>query len=66
MEHPIPKNVPALLPIVKYGDPVLVKKAKPVAAIDEAVLRLIPAMFNTMYAEPGIGLAAPRWAFRCG
>jgi peptide deformylase len=60
MDHAIPKNLPALLPIVKYGNPVLVKKAKPVGTIDEAVLRLIPVMFNTMYAEPGIGLAAPQ------
>jgi peptide deformylase len=60
MNSPIPKNIPAILPIVKYGHPVLVKKAKPVGKIDEAVLRLIPAMFNTMYAEPGIGLAAPQ------
>lgn len=60
MDYPIPKNIPTLLPIVKYGHPVLVKKAKPVGKVDEAVLRLIPAMFNTMYAEPGIGLAAPQ------
>ena len=60
MDHSVPKNVPALLPIVKYGHPVLVKKAKPVGKIDENILRLIPAMFNTMYAEPGIGLAAPQ------
>ncbi|MBK8576278.1 MAG: peptide deformylase [Elusimicrobia bacterium] len=60
MDHAIPKNLPALLPIVKYGHPVLVKKAKPVATVNEAVLRLIPVMFNTMYAEPGIGLAAPQ------
>jgi peptide deformylase len=60
MEHLIPKNLPAILPIVKYGHPVLVKKAKPVGKIDDSVLRLIPTLFNTMYAEPGIGLAAPQ------
>jgi peptide deformylase len=60
MEQLIPKNLPVLMPIVKYGHPVLVKKAKPVATVDDAVLRLIPVMFNTMYAEPGIGLAAPQ------
>jgi peptide deformylase len=60
MIEPIPKTLPALLPIRKYGDPVLVRKAKPIQRIDEGILRLIPVMFNTMYAEPGIGLAAPQ------
>lgn len=49
-----------LLDIRKFGDPVLQKPAKPVEKIDEKILRLIPAMFNTMYNEPGIGLAAPQ------
>jgi peptide deformylase len=45
--------------IRKYGDPVLQKKAKTVT--DLAVIKdLIAPMFATMYAEPGIGLAAPQ------
>lgn len=50
----------AFLTIRKYGDPVLQKRAKPIETIDDHVRRLIPAMFRTMYAEPGIGLAAPQ------
>jgi peptide deformylase len=43
-----------------YGDPVLRRKAAPVDG-DLAVLRpLVADMFETMYAEPGIGLAAPQ------
>jgi len=47
-----------LLPIVKAGDPVLRQKTQPVQTIDEALLQLISDMFVTMYAAPGIGLAA--------
>lgn len=55
-----PTVSPALLSIRKYGDPVLRRKAKPVEAFNDEFRRLIPAMFQTMYAEPGIGLAAPQ------
>lgn len=48
----------ALLPIVKYGDPVLRKKTAQVPQIDRAFLDTLGDMFNTMYAAPGIGLAA--------
>ncbi len=54
------KALPALLDIRKYGDPVLQRSAKPVKTIDEDLQRLIAVMFRTMYAEPGIGLAAPQ------
>ena len=47
-------------PIVKYGDPVLHSPAAPVPAIDDAVVRLVDDMVATMYAAPGIGLAAPQ------
>lgn len=57
---PASKPLPLLLPIRKYGDPVLVRPAKPVAAVDDEIRRLIPVMLRTMYAEPGIGLAAPQ------
>src|SRR5439155_3259100 len=48
----------ALLSIVKYGDTVLRKKTVLVQKIDEALLETIGDMFKTMYAAPGIGLAA--------
>lgn len=50
----------ALLPIRKYGDPVLRKKSIPVARIDEEVRALAGDMIETMYASEGIGLAAPQ------
>lgn len=49
-----------ILPIVKYPDPILKKKAKPVAHVDHAVQELIENMYETMYAAPGVGLAAPQ------
>ncbi|KAF2957676.1 peptide deformylase [Thermotoga sp. Ku-13t] len=42
------------------GDPVLRKKAKEVSQIDEYILSLIKDMFEAMYAEDGVGLAAPQ------
>ena len=50
----------ALLPILEFPDPRLrtVAKAVDPAAIDVAFQGLIDAMFETMYAAPGIGLAA--------
>ena len=47
-------------PILRYGAPPLQDLARPVAAIDEDVQRLIDDMIDTMYAAPGIGLAAPQ------
>src|SRR6201999_2753382 len=50
-----------LLPIHIVPDPVLRKVARAVTPADmEEVRALIPAMFATMYAAPGIGLAAPQ------
>lgn len=48
----------AKLKILEYPDPRLRKKAVPVAAVDDALRRLIEDMFETMYDAPGIGLAA--------
>ncbi len=42
------------------GDPVLRKRAEEVADIDAALVRLSEEMFSTMYAAPGLGLAAPQ------
>jgi peptide deformylase len=47
-------------PIVKFGDPVLARKAQPVAEITDEIRQLIDDMIETMYAAPGIGLAAPQ------
>lgn len=47
-------------PIVKYGDPVLARKAEPVAEITDDIRQLIDDMIETMYAAPGVGLAAPQ------
>ena len=50
----------ALLPIITAPDPRLKLKAKPVAQVDDEVRRLMDDMLETMYAAPGIGLAAPQ------
>jgi len=49
-----------ILEIVQYPSPVLKKKAKPVERIDRKIQELIENMFETMYAAPGVGLAAPQ------
>ena len=48
----------ALLPILHYPDPRLHKRAAPVAQVDDRIRQLIKDMAETMYAAPGIGLAA--------
>ena len=48
----------ALLTILRYPDPRLHKVAAPVAQVDESVRALIRDMAETMYAAPGVGLAA--------
>jgi peptide deformylase len=45
-------------PILKYGDSLLHAPARPVDAITPEIERLIDDMVETMYAAPGIGLAA--------
>ncbi len=46
------------LPICTYGNPVLRKKAEPVAEINDDIRALAKEMFETMYKEQGVGLAA--------
>lgn len=46
------------LTILRYPDPRLRKKAVPVAKVDAAIQQIVDDMFETMYAAPGIGLAA--------
>ena len=48
----------ALLNILEYPDPRLRTRAQPVATVDDALRQLIDDMFETMYAAPGVGLAA--------
>ena len=46
--------------ILKIGHPTLAKKAAPVTAIDEDLVRLAGDMVETLHAAPGVGLAAPQ------
>jgi peptide deformylase len=48
----------ALLPILEYPDPRLKKVATPVAAVTADIRKLVRDMADTMYAAPGVGLAA--------
>jgi peptide deformylase len=48
----------AVLDILRYPDPRLHTVARPVAAVDDRIRRLVADMAETMYAAPGIGLAA--------
>ena len=48
----------ALLDILEFPDPRLRTQAKPVTTVDDSIRQLVDDMFDTMYAAPGIGLAA--------
>jgi peptide deformylase len=48
----------AVLDILRYPDPRLEKVAQPVARVDDSIRQLVRDMAETMYAAPGIGLAA--------
>lgn len=50
----------AVYPIRTFGDPVLRTRAAAVTAIDDGVRKLVEDMIETMYAAPGVGLAAPQ------
>ncbi|HLG14872.1 MAG TPA: peptide deformylase [Blastocatellia bacterium] len=52
-----------ILDVVKYGDPVLTKRAEEVVEFDEKLKKLVDDMFETMYGAPGVGLAAPQVGF---
>lgn len=47
-------------PIVKFGDPVLEKKAATITEFDDELKKLVEDMFESMYAAHGVGLAAPQ------
>lgn len=48
----------ARLPILEYPDPRLRIRAERVTVVDEETKKLVDDMFETMYAAPGVGLAA--------
>ena len=50
----------AIRPILKFGHPVLHAPSAPVKHIDGEVRALLADMVQTMYAAPGVGLAAPQ------
>jgi len=61
MDSPIPTLADATLPILMPPNPILRAKTRKVGPADlRQVRELVPAMFATMYAAPGIGLAAPQ------
>jgi peptide deformylase len=47
-------------PILKYGDSILHDPARPVATVTADIAQIIDDMIETMYAAPGVGLAAPQ------
>ena len=49
-----------LRPIKRYGEAVLHRPAAAVEAVTPAIVALVDDMIETMYAAPGIGLAAPQ------
>src|SRR6185503_1340026 len=49
-----------LRPILKYGDRLLHEPARTVEAITPEIAHLVDDMIETMYAAPGVGLAAPQ------
>jgi peptide deformylase len=49
-----------MLTVLAYPCPVLLRKAGPVTEINRSLRRLVDEMFETMYAERGVGLAAPQ------
>ena len=52
--------------LIHYPNPVLRKRAAPVASIDDGVRSRVSDMFQIMYRERGVGLAAPQvgWSVR--
>ena len=50
----------AILPIITAPDPRLKLKCKRVERVDGEIRRLMDDLLETMYAAPGIGLAAPQ------
>jgi peptide deformylase len=53
-------ELPDELPVRHYGDPVLRRKARPIAAVTNEIRALAERMVVTMYNQRGVGLAAPQ------
>jgi peptide deformylase len=49
-----------LRPILRLGDSILTDPARPIGGLTPEIDRLIDDMIETMYAAPGVGLAAPQ------
>ena len=49
-----------VLPITRWGDPVMHRRSRPVTSYDAGLHELIRNMFATMAAADGVGLAAPQ------
>jgi peptide deformylase len=47
-------------PILKYGDTTLHERARAVDSVSADIVTLVDDMIETMYAAPGVGLAAPQ------
>lgn len=60
--HPeIAKKIPEqTLPLAFFGESILTQAAKPIVEINDEVKQLVEDMIQTMYASPGMGLAAPQ------
>jgi peptide deformylase len=50
----------AILPIKRFGDPVLRESGSLIERFDESLVRLADDMLETMYDAPGVGLAGPQ------
>ncbi len=50
----------SVLNVKIYGNPILRKRAEEVEVIDNDIRKFVDNMFDTMYAEDGVGLAAPQ------
>jgi peptide deformylase len=54
------RSAPKLHTVIKYPDPILMKKGEPVTEFTPELARFVDEMFDSMYAAQGIGLAAPQ------
>jgi peptide deformylase len=50
----------AILEILQYPHPILKNKSQSIAKVDRCIRQLVQDMSETMYAAPGVGLAAPQ------
>ena|SRR5256712_2964334 len=58
MQPAVAEQTMALLEVVKWPNPILDMPADPVTFFDDNLKKLVSNMFETMYAAPGVGLAA--------